>query len=399
MNEESIETFRNSPPVGGGGSIVVIADDLTGAAELAGIGWRYSLDAELFMSFIETDDVYIPLFVVCTDSRSLNKENAESVTTRIAKEISLMAPDHIYKKIDSVFRGHVLDELRIEMDQLSLKKALIIGANPSLGRTITDGRYFINGDPISETDFGKDPEFAITDSSVLRMIRAAAGEVSVLKHTDDLPEEGIVIGEAVSGEDILAWTKRVDSGWLLAGAGDFFTALLNKEYKAGIKPAISIGLPHLYVSGTAFGKARAFIKEIKQTQNCVAYLTTAMMETEDINDEAWYNIVEEMLSKHKKAVIAINDEDVNPWNVSPVYLRTTMAKVVRKILDKGNIKELFIEGGSTAAAVLNELGIKKLSVVNELKRGIVRMKANDLYITVKPGSYPLPEQIEKLYTS
>jgi uncharacterized protein YgbK (DUF1537 family) len=107
----------------------------------------------------------------------------------------------------------------------------------------------------------------------------------------------------------------------------------------------------------------------------------------------------DMLSKHKKAIIAINDEDVDPWNVSPVYLRTTMAKVVKKILEKGRIKELFIEGGSTAAAILKELGIKKLLVLHELQRGIVRMKANDLYITVKPGSYELPAEIKRLYNN
>jgi uncharacterized protein YgbK (DUF1537 family) len=146
--------------------IVVIADDLTGAAELAGIGLRYNLDTELFMSSIQTGDVPISLFVVCTDSRSMNKENARSVSDRVAKEVRSMAPDRVYKKIDSVFRGHVLDELKCEMKQLGLKRALIIGANPSLGRTIRDGKYFINGELISETDFGTDPEFAITDSFV-----------------------------------------------------------------------------------------------------------------------------------------------------------------------------------------------------------------------------------------
>jgi len=375
--------------------IIVIADDLTGAAELAGIGLRYNLEAELATAV--SKDTIADLFVVCTDSRSLNNADALKITSRSVKEILKLKPRLIYKKIDSVFRGHVVDELKIQMQQSGIKKALVLGANPSLGRTIHNGKYFIHGDPISETDFGTDPEFALTDSSVLRMIRAGASEVSVLKHTDELPEEGIVIGEAISVEDIAAWTKKVDNSWLLAGAGDFFTALLDKEHKTSLKPMIPPGSPHLYVSGTAFGKARTFIKEIKQTQHCVAYLTTAMMEMENINDEGWYNAVMEMLDKHKKAVIAINDEDVNPWNVSPVYLRATMAKVVKKILEKGNIKELFIEGGSSAAAVLNELNIKKLSVINELQRGIVRMKANDLYITVKPGSYQLPEQIEHLY--
>jgi uncharacterized protein YgbK (DUF1537 family) len=377
--------------------IVVIADDLTGAAELAGIGLRYNLDTELFMSSIQTGDVPISLFVVCTDSRSMNKENARSVSDRVAKEVRSMTPDRVYKKIDSVFRGHVLDELKCEMKQLGLKRALIIGANPSLGRTIRDGKYFINGELISETDFGTDPEFAITDSSVLRMLRTGADGVSVANPGDDLPEEGIVVGEAESRDDIIAWTKKVDNSWLLAGAGDFFTALLDREFTSSSKPAVPVALPHLYVSGTAFGKSREFVKNIKQKLNCVAYLTPAMMETGRIDDEAWYEQVSRMLTAYKKAVIAINDEDVNPWNVSPVLLRTVMARVVGRIIEKGHIGELFIEGGSTAAAILNELGIKKLSAVNELQRGVVRMKANNMYITVKPGSYQLPGEIKRLY--
>ncbi len=377
--------------------IVVITDDLTGAAELAGIGLRYNLATELFMSSVQTDDVRVSLFVVCTDSRSMNKENARSVSDRIAKEVRLMTPDRVYKKIDSVFRGHVLDELKAEMKQLGLKRALIIGANPSLGRTIRDGKYFIDGELISETDFGTDPEFAITDSSVLRMLRAGPDRVSMAKPTDVLAEEGIVVGEAESGDDIVAWAEKVDNSSLLAGPGDFFSALLDREFAPSFKPAASVALPHLYVSGTAFGKSREFVKNIRHKLNCVSYLTPAMMETGRIDNEPWYEQVVRMLTEYKKAVIAINDEDVNPWNVSPVLLRTVMARVVARIIEKGDIGELFIEGGSTAAAVLNELGIKKLSAVNELQRGVVRMKANNMYITVKPGSYELPGEIKRLY--
>jgi uncharacterized protein YgbK (DUF1537 family) len=74
-----------------------------------------------------------------------------------------------------------------------------------------------------------------------------------------------------------------------------------------------------------------------------------------------------------------------------------MAKAAKMIIEKENIKEVFIEGGSTAAAMLKELGIKKLAPVNELQRGVVRMKANNLFITVKPGSYELPAEIKDLY--
>jgi len=75
-----------------------------------------------------------------------------------------------------------------------------------------------------------------------------------------------------------------------------------------------------------------------------------------------------------------------------------MAKAVKEIVARENVKEIFIEGGSTAAAVLEELNIKKLVPVNELSRGVVRMMAGDLFITVKPGSYQLPDEIIKLYS-
>ncbi len=75
-----------------------------------------------------------------------------------------------------------------------------------------------------------------------------------------------------------------------------------------------------------------------------------------------------------------------------------MAKAAKEIIERESVKEIFIEGGSTAAAVLQELSIKELLPVNELQRGVVRMKANDLFITVKPGSYQLPEEIKNLYS-
>jgi len=377
--------------------IAVIADDFTGAAELAGIGLRYDLKVELATSVIA--DPGADMFVVCTDSRSMGKAEAIKITGDTIKEILELSPGFIYKKIDSVLRGHVLDELKTQMQKSGKTKALLLGANPSLGRAITGGRYFINGEPIDETDFGSDPEFAIRDSSVLEMVKAAAGEAKVLKHTDSLPASGIVIGEAVSAEDVKAWAHKVDDSWMLAGAGDFFAALLDIRFKARTKPPVLLQSPHLYVSGTAFGKSREFVKGIQQHLNCVAYVPHMMMLTGNTDNKNWYDRITGLLTTQNKAVIAIDDEDVDPWSVSALHLRTIMAVAVRTIIEKGMVKELFIEGGSTAAAILKELGIKKLSLVNELQRGIVRMKANELYITVKPGSYQLPEQINELYST
>jgi uncharacterized protein YgbK (DUF1537 family) len=110
-------------------------------------------------------------------------------------------------------------------------------------------------------------------------------------------------------------------------------------------------------------------------------------------DKKWINKTADIIKKNGKAVIAIKET-----TASALTLRTVMSKAVREILKRKTVKEIFIEGGSTAAAILQELDIKKLLPVNELQRGVVRMKVNDLFITVKPGSYKIPEQIKRLYS-
>jgi uncharacterized protein YgbK (DUF1537 family) len=371
--------------------IAVIADDLTGAAELAGIGLRYGLSAELALT--EQVDTKADLIIICTDSRSMTKAAAQRISGDVMKKIISLNPGLIYKKIDSVLRGHVLDELKIQLLVVGKRKALVVPANPSLGRTIKDGNYFIGEKPIAQTDFTNDPEFSITDSSVVRMINAKQGEVIVLKHTDPLPEQGIVIGEAMSAHEMTAWANKTGDSWLLAGAGDFFVSLLEKKYSPRSQPVATIGSPHLYISGTAFDKRQAFIKETANQLGCVMYLPPG-----NPGDETWINKSINILKEQGKLIIAIDKEDMNQEGATALIIRNAMARATSEVVERAGIKELFIEGGSTAAAVLKELDIKHLVPLNELQRGVVRMNAKDMYITVKPGSYELPEQISKLYS-
>jgi D-threonate/D-erythronate kinase len=125
---------------------------------------------------------------------------------------------------------------------------------------------------------------------------------------------------------------------------------------------------------------------LHQQQQCVMYLN-------DETDDEWLQQAATIINAKQKLVIAINNTDA-----TAAELRIRMATLSKAVIKKGGIKEIFIEGGSTAAAVLEELGIKKLIPVNELSRGVVRMKAGDLFITVKPGSYQLPEEIKKVLT-
>lgn len=360
--------------------IVVIADDFTGAAELAGISLRYGRTVELFLGGVVHSNTQV--VVISADSRSLGKEDALQKISAVVKQVLKLKPSWVYKKIDSVLRGYVADELKVQIRETVFNKVIVLPANPSLGRTIMNGEYFVNEKRITETSFVDDPEFPVFTSFVKEMLD---NEVEVLKHTDRMPDRGIVVGEVSAVEDFNYWVSKIDDSWMLAGAGDFFSYLMEKKFQRKQQQVSEIKSPHLYICGTAFEERKQFVKQLAAHQKYVVMLPERV-------DEGWLKNVSAILKTENKLLLAI-DDSVREASV----LRLDMAKVAREIINSSGIKEIFIEGGSTAAAVLQELQINKLQPENELSRGVVRMKAGELFITVKPGSYALPDEVKRLY--
>lgn len=369
--------------------IAVIADDFTGAAELAGISLRYGLKVKLCTGNVAATDTEV--LIVSTDSRSLNKQAALLVTEERLNEVLQLNPTFIYKKIDSVLRGYVLDELRLQMQLQDKTRAIVLPANPSLQRTISNGQYFVQGKPISETGFATDPEFPAKSSFIKELLNDDA--IEVLPHTATMPSAGIIVAEAETATDVEAWAAKANDETVLAGAGDFYTSLLQQRYRQQPQAALQLQMPFLYVCGTAFDQSLQYIQQVQDELLLVNYI--GEKELQDGN--AFVDGCADMLRQKQKAIIAFNATQL-PTNIAATTLRTKMAELVVEIVAKAKPAELFIEGGSTATAILEALNIHQLTPVHELTRGVVRMKAGDLFITVKPGSYELSKEIKQLFT-
>jgi len=155
---------------------------------------------------------------------------------------------------------------------------------------------------------------------------------------------------------------------------------------AGTKNAGRIGAPLLFISGTTFDRSRDAIKRQKEAGGPIRYLP-------ERPDEYWFDDIAGLLESQKKAVIAI---DPASHNHSAHELRASMAKTVGRILGKTIPAEMVIEGGATAYAILDAIGWHTLVPEQELAQGLVRMRvgeAPELFLTVKPGSYPWPDAI------
>jgi D-threonate/D-erythronate kinase len=385
--------------------IGVVADDLTGAAELGAVGLRHGLQAEI----IEAGQASGEANLVCidTDSRTCGPKEAGRRAALAARVLHGCGARWVYKKVDSVLRGQVAAELEAMMPQLGVRRALLVPANPALGRTISDGEYFIHGQPIHKTEFARDTEYPRLSPRVLDLMQASKhSSIHVGKAGAPLPPEGILVGEANSSRDLKRWAAGWAFGELPAGGAEFFGALLArdgyKEIAAHSREAPAPGAgPHLFVCGTLSESSREFVRAARKCGTPVFSLarewarggrktkTTA----EAISREA---VV--ALRRNPAVILHIGLPRVREPRAAGL-LATHLVRITQLVLGQLEVGQVYVEGGATAVELVRRLGWDRLTVLREVAPGVATLGgggAPSLCLTIKPGSYPWPDQIREL---
>lgn len=381
--------------------IAVVADDFTGAAEIGGLGLRYGLNVEVQTAFDSNSRA--DLVAIDTDTRSRTSGEAAAEVEKLANQLQKVPLAWIYKKVDSVMRGHVLAELQAMLAALGRQKALLVPANPSRGRTIAHGRYFIHGQPLHETDFARDPEYPVSSSDVLELLGPSKTITTcVLQRQQPIPAQGIAIGEAESKNDLLAWAARLDDQSIPAGAAEFFAALLEvrgfraKPFAAQTRlPRQTIGL---FVCGSGSVSSHKAIEEARSRGVPVCEMPSEFFQTDKPPGEAFQRWSDDSVSafqQHSQVIVTVGQ----PAAQNPALtqrIRDYTAVLVADVLKRIAVEELWIEGGATASAVVRHLRWRRFFPCQELSPGVVRMRVEGKrkpYLTVKPGSYPWPAKI------
>jgi uncharacterized protein YgbK (DUF1537 family) len=373
--------------------ILIIADDFTGAAEIGGIATAFGLSAQIACGPLPPASS--DALIVDTDTRHLP---ADQATQRLQSLLAQVEPgnfDLIYKKTDSVLRGSVAAEVKAIVDALRLKRALFIPQNPSRGRTIENGHYLIEGVDLHRTSFAGDPEFPATTARVCELLDPRSMfDVHLLAMNESLHGSGISIGEGKSTDDVDRWASQLTDSTLAAGGADFFTAILRRR-GLGYRTLPSVAVKTsgaLIICGSASSESRRFTGGIARTCPMPRTLFEAASHDETAV-ENWRRSICDDLQSCGRAIIAIGHPSV-PERAA--HVRHMLGEVAARVIRSWQVESLFIEGGATAAAIIQRLGWLDLEVVGQLTAGVSLLRplaepARSL--VVKPGSYPWPANL------
>lgn len=400
--------------------IGVIADDLTGAAELGAVGLRYGLRAEILVlgaSFereaaparraAKTGSPTAPsLLCITTDSRSLSARQAAARARTAARLLRRAGAAWIYKKTDSVLRGQVVAELHAIMKEQGHLRALLLPANPSLGRTIRNGRYFVGGKPVHRTDFAHDPEHPRRSANVLRMLGPRGRlPIRVLHHREAIPLEGIVIGEVSSPRDVWRWVSRQPRDMLLAGGAETFATALRALKGESRKITATTAQPalrgRLFVCGSTSDACREFVDQCRRQAVPVIGLPAELARLSKLPRDIRRTValqIQDAIQAGGRAILQVGLPLIHNRVVAR-RLTVHLAELAAAVLNSGNVGQVFAEGGETAAALLRRMGWRRLRVRHELAPGVASLSplgCEFVTLTIKPGSYRWPVSVQRV---
>ena len=366
--------------------MIVIADDITGAAEIAGLAFSRGQQVRLVCDALPPESIHAhdTLTVVATDTRSMTAAEATAATRRLA--MGLPPPPMgrcLFKKTDSALRGHVVAELSALMEATGYRRAVFLGANPSRGRIIDHGTYYIeqpddcgalHRHPLHTTAFSYDPEFPAHTSVLAQRFPDAA-------------RHHILLPDAISLDDIRRVVSEHDDGTtLFAGAADLFEVVAGYDDKVvPPSPPLPLSSSLLILCGSTQSKPLD-----------IGIATSAMPETVKAGKGGIDQWKAELLHRYHDGqrhalILTIPPQPHGQVadKATAARLRGLMATAARLLCTVHQPQHLVVEGGATAWATLQALDWQHFDIVGHIAPGVVQMRApGGTIVTLKPGSYP-----------
>jgi len=373
--------------------LIVIADDLTGAAELAALAHQAGLRA-VVLTEPPRRTVAADVIVCDSGTRLATPAAAARTVTLLARRLRSIPNAGIFKKVDSVLRGNVMAEIEACMEVLGLKRSLLVPCNPSLGRIINNGRYFIAGVPLHKTPFAREPHHPRKTCLVDRLLADGSSDVKCYHHAEELPQSGVSVGEASSPADVALWASRLDADTFPAGGADFFRMWL-QHLRAG-KRIAPFAPPQMKATLMLSGTATPTDPVTPLPGPALALNPVKLPKPGPLAAIALAHL------RAAKLVSVFIQTTPKSGKGSSQAINRMFLNLVRRLRPTKAFDHVLIAGGTTTALVLESLDWHRLEVVHVWGPGVVTLRpieAPSILVTTKPGSYPWPVSLRRHFAA
>lgn len=406
--------------------IGVVADDITGSNDigvmLAKNGFRVTV-LSLEDEPEPADLADVDALVINTGSRLDAASLAADKSARAAAFLRDNGCEMVYTKTCSVFRGNIGASFDAVQDVLGVKTSMVVAGFPRNGRTTVDGIHYLNGKPVSETNFANDPVTPLKYSRLsdligqqssrpcrvfthewldkpedirrahLEELKAEAAYVifdvrdqaDLVTIADLIRDERNICGASAVCEELPdAWhqvspvemyhaDEKNEGVLILAGSlTPQTTRQIAEVEKAGV-PAYVLNPALLLEDGERAAAVNA----------AVAYAAKVLAEGKDV---LLYAARDTTAVREKSAQLGITDVDAGR------YISLAFEAIARQVRETTGLTRYLVAGGETSDSVSRGLGVRTMRIWQEIEPGVPVMTArtfagDELALVFKSGSF------------
>lgn len=406
----------------------VVADDLTGAGDIAGMTAKAG-----YLSVVQP---FVPpraptfgpeeVCVLDTDSRFDAPEIAYEKVFAATRALQAAGCTRFYNKTCSVFRGNIGPEFDAMMDALGETFAVIVLGFPKNGRLTRGGIHYVHGRRLQDSEFRHDPVHPMTSSSLVDILRGqtartvahlgaevvAGGERALRDALQSRDRANYLILDVTGQADLTVIARAVRDCRVLCGSSALAEELASTWHAP--KPAPPVLLPPnrgvgvLCLAGSLTPQTRAQLEHLKIKE--VASLTLDPSCLFGNNWAAEGVRIAEVASLHlgrgdevlvhtpndPEAVRAAQREGAR-HGLSGAQVGRLLSEMLAAVAvgcrERTGLDRLVVAGGDTSATVCRALGVQRLRVWREIRPGLPSLlaEASPMFLVLKSGSFGAPD--------
>jgi uncharacterized protein YgbK (DUF1537 family) len=396
--------------------LLVIADDLTGALDTgvqfasAGVRTKVVTHGHLARDLRSCEE---PVLVVDTESRHLAANKAGFRVASCVRAASAWGVDRYYKKTDSALRGNLGAELAALVAASGGRELFFVPALPSAERVTRAGVQLVDGVPLHQSSFGRDPREPVLGTSIEAIIgsQSSIPVVTVGRGEDSAPVLAgrgrplIVAFDAETDEDLEAIAGRLalcDMPHLTAGCSGFAAFLPQlHDLPTGPSDRAVLRPPLLVISGSLHERSLGQLRHAELRGAASLDVDPRSVALPGWRRAATSTVVG-LLRERGMAVVRCRPGLPAPPSKAEAMLRN-IGKLVRDVVELAAVPTIAVFGGDTAFAVVEALGISSLEPMREICRGTVASRvrsgshaAAELHLVTKAGGFGPVDVIDRI---
>ncbi|MFS8147388.1 3-oxo-tetronate kinase [Rhizobium sp. BR 249] len=411
-----------------------IADDFTGATDLAGLLARSGVRVSLRIGVPQEPPAdTAPLEIIALKCRTAPVGEAVAETQTALDWLRKAGAERFFWKYCSTFdstpQGNIGPVAEALMKALGTTQTIYCPAFPENGRSIFMGNLFVGEQPLAESPMKDHPLTPMRDSNLLRLLApqvtspvglanrhsVAKGAAALRDRLALLRSEGVahVVVDAVANDDLFLIAEACHDMTLLTGGSAIAMPLPEIWLKQGLLARHETGRDHRFENGPAIVLSGSCSAMTNRQVSAFLSEPRPSLKLDPLElAENGHGAALDWLLRQDLAATPIIYATAAPDAVraaqeklgterAGALVEETLAACAAKARDLG-VRRFVIAGGETSGAVTKSLGISRLDVGAEIAPGVpwcfARTGNHDVAITLKSGNFGSEDFFAKALT-